>query len=61
MPPFLANQTILSYYDCEISIGSLEETNKIKMMKRRAYGYSDFEFFKLRPLDLHNEKYALIG
>jgi transposase len=40
----------------------LEGTNnKIKTMKRKAYGYRDFEFFKLKLLDLHNKKYALIG
>ncbi len=53
---------ILSYYDYTISTGPLEGTNnKIKTMKRKAYGYRDFEFFKLKLLDLHNKKYALIG
>ena len=53
---------ILSYYNYTISTGPLEGTNnKIKTMKRKAYGYRDFEFFKLKLLDLHNKKYALIG
>jgi transposase len=53
---------ILSYYDYPISTGPLEGTNnKIKTMKRKAYGYRDFDFFKLKLLDLHNKKYALIG
>ncbi|MCP3924726.1 MAG: ISL3 family transposase [Desulfobacterales bacterium] len=53
---------ILSYYDYAISTGPLEGTNnKIKTMKRKAYGYRDMEFFKLKLLDLHNKKYALIG
>lgn len=53
---------ILSHYDYSISTGPLEGTNnKIKTMKRKAYGYRDFEFFKLKLLDLHNKKYALIG
>ncbi len=39
---------ILAYYDSFISTGPLEGTNnKIKTMKRKAYGYHDFEFFKL--------------
>ena len=53
---------ILAYYDFFISTGPLEGTNnKIKTMKRKAYGYRDFEFFKLKLFDLHNKKYALIG
>ena len=53
---------ILSYYDYVISTGPLEGiNNKIKTMKRQAYGYRDFEFFKLKLFDLHNKKYALIG
>jgi len=53
---------ILSYYDYKISTGPLEGTNnKIKTMKRKAYGYRDFDSFKLKLLDLHNKKYALIG
>jgi transposase len=53
---------ILAYYDYAISTGPLEGTNnKIKTMKRQAYGYRDFEFFKLKLFDLHTKKYALIG
>lgn len=53
---------ILSYYDYRISTGPLEGTNnKIKTMKRQAYGYRDKEFFKLKILSLHKSKYALIG
>ena len=53
---------ILSYYDHRISSGPLEGTNnKIKTMKRQAYGYRDQEFFKLKLFDLHTKKYALIG
>ncbi|MDD9303512.1 MAG: ISL3 family transposase [Desulfobacter sp.] len=55
-------QRILSYYDYRISTGPLEGTNnKIKTMKRKAYGYRDSEFFRLKLLDLHNKRYALIG
>ncbi|HDQ40900.1 MAG TPA: hypothetical protein ENN39_11930, partial [Desulfonatronum sp.] len=35
--------------------------NKIKTMKRQAYGFRDNEFFKLRILGLHETKYALTG
>ncbi|WDP87484.1 MAG: transposase [Desulfobacter sp.] len=55
-------QRILSYYDYRISTGPLEGTNnKIKTMKRKAYGYRDSEFFRLKLLDLHNKRYSLIG
>lgn len=53
---------ILNYYDYRISTGPLEGTNnKIQLMKRRAYGYRDHEFFKLKILGAHETKYALVG
>jgi len=53
---------ILNWYDHPISSGPLEGTNnKIKVMKRMAYGYRDMEFFKLRILAIHEAMYALIG
>ena len=53
---------ILAYYDYPISTGPLEGTNnKIKTMKRQAYGFRDPEFFKLRILAIHETKYALVG
>lgn len=53
---------ILAYYDFPISTGPLEGTNnKIKTMKRQAYGFRDQEFFKLKIMALHETKYALIG
>ena len=53
---------ILAYYDYPISTGPLEGTNnKIKTMKRQAYGFRDQEFFKLRILAIHQTKYALVG
>lgn len=53
---------ILAYYDYPISTGPLEGTNnKIKTMKRQAYGFRDKEFFKLRILAIHETKYALVG
>ena len=53
---------ILSYYDHPISSGPIEGTNnKIKTLKRQAYGYRDKEFFKLRIMGIHESKYALTG
>lgn len=53
---------ILAWYDDKISTGPLEGTNnKIKTMKRQAYGYRDTEFFKLKIMALHETKYAFVG
>ena len=53
---------ILAWYDHPISSGRMEGTNnKIKTMKRQAYGYRDMEFFKLRIMGIHEAKYALAG
>ena len=53
---------ILAYYDYPISTGPLEGTNnKIKTMKRQAYGFRDKEFFKLKIMAIHLTKYALVG
>lgn len=55
-------QGILAYYDYRITTGPLEGVNnKIKTLKRQAYGYRDIDFFKLRILGLHETKYALVG
>lgn len=53
---------ILAYYDYPISTGPLEGTNnKIKTMKRQAYGFRDQEFFKLKIMAIHLTRYALVG
>jgi transposase len=53
---------ILAYYAYPISTGPLEGTNnKIKTMKRQAYGFRDHEFFRLKILGIHRTKYALVG
>jgi transposase len=53
---------LLAYYDVMISSGPMEGTNnKIKTMKRQAYGFRDQEFFKLKILAIHETKYALVG
>ncbi len=55
-------QGLLNYHLCPITTGPLEGTNnKIKTLKRQAYGYRDQEFFKLKILGLHTCKYALTG
>ena len=46
---------ILSWYDCHISTAKVEElNNKIKVMKRNAYGFRDERYFKLRLNALHD-------
>lgn len=53
---------LLAYYDFRISTGQLEGTNnKIKTLKRQAFGFRDQEFFKLKILAIHESKYALVG
>lgn len=46
---------ILAWYDCRISTGRVEGiNNKIKVMKRTAYGFRDEQYFKLRLYALHD-------
>ena len=53
---------ILAWYDYRISNGKLEGiNNKIKTMKRQAYGYRDMPFFKLKLLSLHDSTYPFSG
>jgi transposase len=53
---------LLAYYDVMITSGPMEGTNnKIKTMKRQAYGFRDKEFFKLKILAIHEARYELIG
>ena len=53
---------ILAWHDYPISTGPLEGTNnKIKTMKRQAYGFRDSEFLMLKILGIHETKYALVG
>jgi len=58
MPEHLSG--ILAYYDYPISTAALEGTNnKIKTMKRQAYGFRDLEFFKLKVMAIHETRYVL--
>lgn len=52
----MAHRTsILAWYDCHISTGKVEGiNNKIKVMKRTAYGFRDEHYFKLRLYALHD-------
>jgi transposase len=53
---------ILAWYDYHISTGKLEGiNNKIKTMKRQAYGYRDQKFFELKILAMHEKNYAFPG
>ena len=46
---------ILAWYDCHISTGKVEGiNNKIKVMKRNAYGFRDDKYFTLRLYALHD-------
>ena len=57
-----ARDYILSWYDHRISTGPLEGlNNKIKVLKRMAYGYRDLVFFGLRILFLHQTTFNLSG
>ena len=53
---------ILNWYQHPISTGPLEGVNnKIKTMKRQAYGYRDQEYFELKLYALYQAKFRLIG
>ena len=53
---------ILNYFEHRISNGPVEGlNNKIKTMKRQAYGFRDMEYFKLRLYHLHTQRYSLSG
>lgn len=45
---------ILAWYDCHFSTAKVEGiNNKIKVLKRNAYGFRDEHYFKLRLFSLH--------
>lgn len=46
---------ILVWYDCPIATGKVEGiNNKIKVMKRVAYGFREERYFELRLYALHD-------
>ena len=53
---------LLAYFDHPITTGPLEGVNNsIKVLKRKAYGYRDVEFFKLRILFIHECASKFVG
>ncbi len=53
---------ILNYFDHRITNGKMEGiNNKIKTLKRQAYGFRDMTYFQLRLYHLHAQKSRLIG
>lgn len=53
---------LLNYFDHRITSGAVEGLiNKIKTLKRQAYGFRDSEYFKLRLYHLHTQRYSLAG
>jgi transposase len=47
---------ILTYFKHRITTGPIEGlNNKVKVLKRQAYGFRDIEYFKLRLLFIHEE------
>ena len=53
---------LLNYFDHRITSGAVEGLiNKIKTLKRQAYGFRDPEYFKLRLYHLHTQRYSLAG
>ncbi len=53
---------ILNYFFHRITSASVEGTvNKIKTLKRQAYGFRDMVYFKLRLYHLHYQGYSLTG
>ncbi len=53
---------LLNYYFHRISCGLVEGiNNKIKTLKRQAYGFRDMSYFKLRLYHLHHQGYSLTG
>jgi transposase len=52
---------LLNYFKHPISNGKTEGiNNKIKTMKRQAYGFRDIEYFKLRLYSLHKTRYSFL-
>lgn len=53
---------LLNYFKHRISNAGAEGlNNKIKTMKRQAYGFRDMDYFKLRLYHLHQQRYSFVG
>ena len=52
---------LVNYFKHPISNGKTEGiNNKIKTMKRQAYGFRDIDYFKLRLYNLHKTRYSFL-
>lgn len=55
-------QGLLAYFKHRVTNAKTEGiNNKIKTLKRQAYGYRDMEYFKLRLYHLHKQETSLVG
>jgi transposase len=53
---------LLKYFKHGITCAMIEGTiNKIKTLKRQAYGFRDDQYFALRLYHLHHQRYSLAG
>ena len=53
---------LFNYFDHRITSGAVEGLiDKIKTLKRQAYGFRDAEYFKLRLYHLHTQRCSLTG
>ncbi len=53
---------LLNYFKYSITSAVVEGTNnKIKTLKRQAYGFRDMVYFKLQLYHLHTQRYSLAG
>jgi len=53
---------LLNYFSHGITTGMIEGVvNKIKTLKRQAYGFRDEHYFTLRLYHLHTQRYSLTG
>jgi transposase len=53
---------LLTYFKHRVTNAKTEGiNNKIKTLKRQAYGYRDMEYFKLRLYHLHKQEALLVG
>jgi transposase len=53
---------LLTYFKHRLTNAKTEGiNNKIKTLKRQAYGYRDMEYFKLRLYHLHKQETSLVG
>ena len=53
---------LLAYFQHPISTARVEGiNNKIKVLKRKAYGYRDMEYFELKIYGANKLRYSILG